>query len=336
MWHPGRTAQLRLTANPGYWNARRGPRLAEVRLRNDLERARALELVCEAEREVDLLTGIRPEEAERVATSRHARLVAADEIRVLVGIIDRDADDLPLRDVRVRRALNLAVDRERLVDEAFHGYATPLAGLVPPSPLTLLQRAPDRLRPHAHAPERAAGLWRDAGIAPDQELRMAAPAHLEVAARRVAADLELALAVRVSMTLLDDDAQRDARRDLALRRRPRPWHVLLFEHVCQAVDSIPDELHRAFGGGDGEYRAGPSLPALQQQLDALTRQTSPTRQMLITSRIDRLVRDEALALFLCSPQKLYAVNQHVQFRPSATTFELADTEVTDGHWSVRG
>jgi len=51
--------------------------------------------------------------------------------------------------------------------------------------------------------------------------------------------------------------------------------------------------------------------------------------------IDRYVYDEALALFLCAPQALYVVNKHVDFGPYRTTFELAETEVDEEHWSRR-
>jgi len=50
-------------------------------------------------------------------------------------------------------------------------------------------------------------------------------------------------------------------------------------------------------------------------------------------QIDRYVFEEALALFLCAPKALYAVNKHVSFVPYRTTFELAEAEVDDEHWS---
>ncbi len=41
------------------------------------------------------------------------------------------------------------------------------------------------------------------------------------------------------------------------------------------------------------------------------------------------------ALFLVALQVLFAVNRAVNFLPYATSFELADTSVSSGHWSVR-
>lgn len=40
-------------------------------------------------------------------------------------------------------------------------------------------------------------------------------------------------------------------------------------------------------------------------------------------------------LRLVAPNALYAVNNHVDFTPYATTFELAATSVTEEHWSRR-
>jgi hypothetical protein len=58
-------------------------------------------------------------------------------------------------------------------------------------------------------------------------------------------------------------------------------------------------------------------------------------QVLAAARIDRYVTTQALALFLVGPRALYAVNRDVDFRPYATTFELADTSIWCGHWSRR-
>ena len=55
----------------------------------------------------------------------------------------------------------------------------------------------------------------------------------------------------------------------------------------------------------------------------------------LTHRLDRFVYDEALALFLCAPHALYAVNRHVDFKAYRTTFALAETSVGAEHWSRR-
>ena len=118
-----------LQANPDHWNRERGPRLEKVVFRNDVAPQEALRLVCDTEGEVDIVTEVSPVHADQVKSSQYARLVTTDAMRVLVGIINRDA--APFSDLRARRALNLAVDRDRLIRDGLKGYANPTAGLIP-------------------------------------------------------------------------------------------------------------------------------------------------------------------------------------------------------------
>ncbi len=328
-----RSPVVRLRANPRYWDRRRGPHLEEVEFRNDLDREQALELVCEDVGEVDIVTEVPPAAAERVVRSRHARLVAVDAVRALAGVLDRESESLPLHDPRARRALNLAIDRRALIRAVFGGRARPLAGLTPPTPLTVLHRAPDRLRAHPCDPAEAARLWRAAGGGRGA-LRLAAMEAWEAVAGALAIQLHEVLGLAVEVAVLRGDDQREARRALAAKE-PRDWDVLLVEQGSQSVDAPPLELHRAFVGRSGELRAGAGDLGFKQLFADLVSHTSQVRQVLASNRIDRYVIDQALALFLVAPQVLYAVNRHVDFVPYATTFELADTSVGDGHWSLR-
>jgi ABC-type oligopeptide transport system substrate-binding subunit len=330
LWRGDRTPQVRLVANERYWNRARGPHVEEVVFRNDLSRERALELVCTTDGEVDILTEVGPEDAAQVERSAHARLVASDGMKVVAGIIDRDSEDLPLADRRARQALNLAVDRE-----AMFGRARALGGLTPPTALTALHRLRSRLRPYPHDPRRAAQLWRAAAGASSRTLRIAAPVSLDRVARLVASDLRAALDVDADVRVLQADDVRETRRALAERSRPRDWDLLLWQHVPQTADAPPHELHRAFAGADGEYRAGPELPRFDELFRDLRMHTSPTALVRASNRIDEFVRSEALALFLVAPHALYALNREVRFRPYRTSFELAECRVSERHHSRR-
>jgi peptide/nickel transport system substrate-binding protein len=88
-------------------------------------------------------------------------------------------------------------------------------------------------------------------------------------------------------------------------------------------------------GATGEYRAGPVVPGFEALYAELVGETARLKQAEISHRIDRFVHDEALALFLCAPQPLYAVNKHVDFTADRTTFELAECRVGGAHWSRR-
>jgi len=326
---------VRLVANTDYWDKARGPRLREVVFRNDISPERALDLVCTTEGEVDIVTEIAPADAARVEQSEHAKLVSIDPMRAVVGIINRDAEGLPFADRRARRALNLAVDREALVRDAMFGRARPLAGLTPPTPLTRAQLFPDRLRPYPHDAARAATLWREAGGG-GRPLRIAALEKLEQVARAAAADLRAALGLDVEVTVYrGKEEELRARRRLAEKTRPREWDLFILDQGTQTADAPTLELHRAVVGETGEYRAGPVVPAFETLYAEFTRQTSQVQLALMANRIDRFVYNQDLALFLCAPRALYAVNRHVDFTAYRTTFELAQCQVSGAHWSRR-
>ena len=215
-----RTPQLRLAANTSYWDKTRGPRLEGVIFRSGLSPGRALELVCTTEGEVDILTEVPPEHARYVEESEQAELVSIDAMRCVVGVINRDAQGLPLGHKRARQALNLAVDRGRSVREGIFGRAQPLAGLMPPSAVTALHR----LSPYAHDPSLAAAFWREAvskmGGAADRPLRLASMVDLERVTRIIASDLREALGIEVEVRIYPDEEKLGVLRRLA-EKRPR-------------------------------------------------------------------------------------------------------------------
>jgi len=295
----------------------------------------ALDLVCTTEGEVDIVTEVSPADAARVEDSEHANLVAGDAVRVIAGVINRDAERVPFADQRAWLALNLAVDRDALVKEAMFGYAKPLAGLTPHAAVLVLDRVLHPFfSPYLHDGGRAAELWQATGGSGSGPLRIAAPEKLEGVALQVAAQLRAALGAKIDVTIdRTRDAQLDTRRRLAEKVRPQEWDILIQEQGAQVADGPPLELHRAFVGETGEYRAGPVVPGFEALYAELVAETAKLKQAEISHRIDKFVHDEALALVLCAPQALYAVNKHVDFTPYATTFELAQTKAKKEHRS---
>lgn len=95
-----------------------------------------------------------------------------------VAYLQYDLEDPRLQDVRVRRAIGLAIDRTRLVDGPLFGFGAPAASLLPP---VSWGHDPD-LAPSAYDPDAARALLDDAGfVAPgdgavrrrgDDELRL--------------------------------------------------------------------------------------------------------------------------------------------------------------------
>jgi ABC-type transport system substrate-binding protein len=326
-----RAPRLILEANRGHWNIERGPRLERAIFRNDLSPAEALELCISTEGEMDIVIEVSPADAARVIASEYAKLVVCDANRVLVGIINRYPSDVPLHDTRVRKALNLAVDRQKVIALGLGGYANPLCALTP----SWCGGFPSGMEPYAHDPEQARRLLEEAGWPAGRNLRIATPGPFEGIARLVASDVQAALGIGVDVMVAPPEMLLAGTRMLVEKKLVPPWDMLISGWFDLSSEAPPAAVHREFFGSDGAFRAGPELPEFNRLYAEMAAQIDGQKLVKVAEQIDRYVFDEALALFLCAPQALYAVNKHVNFGPYRTTFELAETEVDQQHWSRR-
>ena len=323
-----RTDRLVLTANADHWNKERGPKLEKAVFRNDVAPDKALDLVCDTEGEVDIVTEVSPADATRVRESEHAELHAIDAMRVVLGLVNRGVEDAPLGDARARRALNMAVDRDRLVREAFGGYAYPAAGVTPP-----YAGGFPGTEPYPHDPEEAKRLLREAGWPEGRALRVATNGDLEGVANAMAEDLRGALGIEVDVTVTPPEEMLAGQHALVEKAMPLPFDVLVFAWIDLTSDAPPAFMHGELFGETGPFRAGPVLERFEELMGEFASTVDAGRQEQLAVEIDRHVYEEALSVFLVYPQALYAVNRHVNFVGYATTFELAETEVTEEHWS---
>jgi ABC-type transport system substrate-binding protein len=325
-----RAPRLVLEANRDHWNTARGPRLERVVFRNDLTPAEALEACMSSEGEVDIVSEVAAADAPRVEACEHARLVVCDANRVLAGILNRGSD-APLADRRVRRALNLCVDQERIVQEAFGGHANVLAAMTP----EWCGGFPTGAQPYPRDAPRARSLLTEAGWPEGRPLRLATPSALAGIARLLKEEIESAVPLAVELIVVPDDCLLAGAQALVEKKIPLPWDVLVHVWFDLSSEAPPAVVHREFLGADGAFRAGPELPEFDALYAEMVAQTDGARLAEVAERIDRLTFDEALLLFLCAPKALYAVNKHVSFGPYRTTFELAECEVSPAHWSRR-
>jgi ABC-type transport system substrate-binding protein len=327
-----RSDRVVLEANRDHWNKQRGPHLERIVFRNDLSPEEALDACVSGDGEVDIVTEVSPADAERVRSSKHAELVEYDANRVLVGVVNRyESSGAPLGDKRVRQALNLAVDKERLVAEGLGGYANPLCALTP----SWCGGYPAAAKPYDQDAERAKSLMSDAGWPEGRPLAIAAPAPFEGLARMVATDVESVLGLGTEVIVVPEEGMLAGARALVEKKLDPPWDLLLHAWFDLSSELPPAAVHREFFGSDGAFRAGPEDDGFDRLYAELLSKTDPQEAVAVAERIDLYVLDEALALFLCAPKALYAVNRFVRFNPYRTTFELAETEVIEEHWSRR-
>jgi len=324
-----RSDRVVLEANTDHWNVERGPRLEKVVYRNDIDHAEALEKVCNTDGEIDVVSEVSPGDARKVVDSEHANLVTIDALRVVSGLINRNAELMD--DVRVRKALNLAVDRGRMINEVFHGYAHPVAALAPP----YSGGAPDGLEPYPQDPEEAGCLLAEAGWPEGCALRLASTSDVTAVAERLSADFRDSLGIEVEMIEIPDEDLIAAQKTLVEKNLPLPFDILVHAWFDLAAGYPPAVIYREYFHTLGAFRAGPPVPEFEELMVRSVVETHAQKLTELGKQIDSLVYDEALSVFLCCPIALVAVNRYVKFTGHAATLELAETEVTEEHWSRR-
>jgi peptide/nickel transport system substrate-binding protein len=112
------------------------------------------------------------EELERVGDGGEVEAVGWDTALCVVFFID--CRTAPTTDPRVRRALNLAVDKQRLIAEVLGGQAKPLNGVFSDRHFGW----DPRVAPYPHDPEAARSLIQEAGLVDGAPLVINAPTSL--------------------------------------------------------------------------------------------------------------------------------------------------------------
>ncbi len=303
--------------------------MQSIVFRNDLTKDEALYLCLNTEGEVDLVTNVQPEHARFVHSSPYAKLIHIGGNRVLAGTFNRYQDDVNFNDRNLRLALNLAINRTQIVNDGFYGYADLVPALTPPWAFDF----PEELIPTGQNSQLARQLLQEAQWPEGRVLRIATPKSFENVARIIASQMTISLQIKVEVNVILPEEELKWKRVLAEKKLIPNWDIFLANPYALFYEGTPAYFHREFLGIDGAFRAGPTLPEFDELFEDMASETDQQLLLEKAKNVDRFVFNEALALFLCAPHDLYAVNRHVKFKPYRTTFELIDTEVTELHWS---
>jgi len=327
-----RSDRVVLEANLGYWNPDRFPQVQRIIYDNTLSQQDALELVKSGEGRVDLVTALSPLETLRVAESPFARVVKnRGSFLMFFGLFNVRKAGSPWRDVRLRRAMNFAINREDLIQ-----YATKGNGVISPALLPPWSVGYDpTLAPYAFAPGTARDLLRDAGYPEGLSVRIIASDIHKERATVVSKMLEQ-IGLSVDLQLLDQTA---FLQKIDLTQLDRPAEEQTWDIAVMGLNDILNfpvyypYHHFAIDGPTDWVDEEPELRQLYEQI--LGTVDSDTQHALMR-QMERHTFEHAYFLFLYNPIQLFAVNKAVQFVPHITgILNLGETSVTEQHWSVR-
>jgi ABC-type oligopeptide transport system substrate-binding subunit len=326
-----RSDRIVLEANTDYWDRQRFPRLQRVVFDNTLSQAEALELVKTSTGRVDLVSELRPVETLRVAESPFAKVVKnRGALMTVFGQFNMRKAQSPWHDVRLRQAVNLAVNRDELIRDV-KGNGVIIPALVP-------ERAfgyDPTLVPYPFDPDKARRLLREADYPNGLAITLIAPQELQVQAISLSMMLEQA-GLAVDLQMLDAATFHRKTNVLDVDSPPEQqvWDIALWSFLDYL--NFPVALLYHYFALDGPYDWAVEQPELRQLYEQALHAVDAEQQQRLIRQMERHTHEQAYVLFLYNPIQLYAVNKAVEFVPYVTTLlGLAETAVTEAHWSVQ-
>jgi len=297
-----RAPVVTLVPNPNYWNKARMPK-ATMQFDNVISKSEALDEVMKGGK-VDIVTELTPAEAAQVRKSKNAHVVESKAKTVLVGVFNQESSSSKWSDARLRKAVNLAVDRSAVVKDGMGGYGTVIGSMIIPGQFG----SNPELKPYAYNPAAAKQALSKAGVS---TITIVSDDGHRGVADAIAKSMEKA---GVSVNIVGE-----AKGD---------WDIMLVEHFDWSPNFPVGVVYREYFGEDGGFRKGPVDPKLGALIAKTYATSSLAKQEQLTREIDSYVHYSAQVLFLPSPSKLYAVSNKVNFVPYKTTvLELADTTI---------
>ena len=292
--------RVRLRAFEGSW--RGPPPHAEVELWIVPDPAERVALLRKGE--VDLIQEVKPELAAEVEHAPGCRLLASESLQIEYLALRVDA--APFSDPRVRRAIDLAIDREAMVEKQDRGHALPVGQLVGRQ---VFGYVPE-LQPHGRDLPAARRLLAEAGLGngfeTDLELRQGRSADV------LAAQLGEA-GIRVHV-------------------RPRPWSEMfrrlqqgkvafylggLLAGSADASDVFDSKVHSpdpAHGYGDTNYN-GFRDPALDGMIEASATTMDMLQRGAQLQAVMRRVVDDLPIIPLDNPYTLFGIRDGLRWQP---------------------
>lgn len=318
-WEPG--SRLSLARHEGYWGEKPAFARATIRpIANDAARLTAL-----LAGDVDAIDAVPPGEVPRLAARQDIRLAQSASARFLYIALDqandvapfataKDGSPLPrnpLRDVRVRRALTLAINREAIVARVLNGAGVPAGQMVPRG---FLGFDPE-ITPPPYDPERARRLLADAGYPEGFRLTLHSPNN------RYVEDDKTAQAIGQMWARIGIDARVEVMPSNVFFTRAgrREFSAFLIGFGSSSGDAWPAlsqvlmtfNAERGLGGLNRARYSNRAFDALMEQARS---ETGEARALLLRKAQSVAFVDDAAVLPLHFPNNTWAMRAGFTYR----------------------
>jgi len=330
---PGKlSGRVVLEAYENYWDPRY-PKVKTVIFDNTLLKdvEEATRLCRETEGAVDIVSFIRPLDTLKVATSPFAKVVKSRDSTQTHSAINQRKKNSKWRDIRLRKALNYAINREELLEYGAKGNAYNLGGHIPPG----ARGHNPNLTLYTYDTTKARSLLAEAGYPNGFEMTLITPEAQKLEAQVMKTMYErIGLKVKLEVFTFFGWLRKIYTPLLDKPAEEQEWDV----SVCYNNDG--------YGHSGAAHLVWPYLdlaeirwidydPVYEKMWKDMAATVDEATQDEKMRQLEQYIYDRAYAVFIYSPLNLYAVNKAVNFVPQKfLALQLKETSVTDNHWSV--
>ncbi|MCG7324159.1 ABC transporter substrate-binding protein [Achromobacter sp. ACRQX] len=310
-WSKGN--RIVLTKNPNYWNPKAVGNVDRATYRFVAEPGTRLSGLRAGD--FDFITNLLPEDTKRVAQA--VTLKGTDlpfvSLNALKGLT---------ADVRVRQALNYAVDKEALANDLYGGYASVSHGqLLAPGWFGY----DASIKPYPYDPKRATELLKAAG-AHGKSIDLYAPSGRWLKDKELAETIAAyweAAGLKVNFRVLAWAEYLDA---LNKNRVPTEAQISS-SHSNQLLDA--DRTLSAYYA-EGGVAAANDNAELKKLIEDARQEADPAKRQALYSKALQIGRDQAYLVFLLDGGEIFGLSKRVDFSPRVDgLIPLKDFRVTD-------
>lgn len=295
-WQRG--VQTVLEANDGYWRGKPPFRTVTFRAVPDLS-TRVADLRTGR---ADIIRGLTPDEAEALKPERSLQVLSGLTERI--GYLFVNALAGPTRDVRVRQAIAMALDRETLVAALYANYARPANIVLTPANFGYTSDVTG----WPYDPARARALIKEAGAEGATLTFTTSPAYdrrLTEAIQQMVQDVGL----RVQIVEVDQPTflrRRQGNPEEAGSLSQGRWSC-----ACQDADGVIFPLFRS-GGIWSKY----ANPAFDAEVDAARTVLDDGKRLARYRRAFEILREDVPGIGLYQDAAIYGARRELRWKPT--------------------
>jgi peptide/nickel transport system substrate-binding protein len=296
---------LLLERNENYW--RNEVKVPEVEFRFSPEFSTRLAALLAGE--LDVVKDIPVDSIPNVENSDNARIEAIPSSRVNYVALVNNREDSVFTDLRLRQAVNHAVDVDGIIAGIFQGHATRMAGALS----ELNPEVNPDIVPYEYNPDRARELIAEAGYADGLEVTMDAPQG------RYPMDTDAALAIAASLgevgiTVNVQYNEWGTHLDKIVNRQTGDMFFLGWGPSLDAMGTLAFLFV-----GDSTYSSYTN-PEVEPLIEEAVQTVDPEARQELWNQVQQMVYDDAGWLFLWQQHDIYGVANNVKWTPRADEF----------------